>query len=229
MVKRAAFTFIELIFAIVIISVVVMSLPVMSNLLSKGVETNIVQEAIFAAATEINEVTSYHWDDNSVDTNYSRAGVINVDNSCESNTSKQRYRLRPGHILQVYHRQCIQNLALSAADANISKTASVDDVAEALKNALQDSTATSVSTDASGYKDIYKTQVSVEHNVSTLSNIKINNATPTTASADLQDNIKRITVTIWGRDSNGNYTVKLTSLRTYIANIGEVDYYKRSY
>jgi len=224
MVKRAAFTFIELIFAIVIISVVVMSLPVMSNLLTKSTESNVVQEAIFAAATELSELTTYHWDDNSIDENTSRAGIINVDSSCEDDDTNSRYRLRPGHILEAYHRKCIKDLTLSSADANVSDTLSVDDVALTLKNALENSDGTVVEANAEGYKDEYKTKVTIDHDVTSLSNITINNAAPRTSTTDLAKNIKKITVVI--KDQNDK---DLTALSSYIANIGEVDFYKRSY
>jgi len=224
MVKRAGFTFIELIFAIVIVSVVVMSLPVISTFLTKSTETNIVQEAIFAASTELNELTTYHWDDNSLDPNSSLAAVINVDNSCEDDNTSTRYHFRPGHILQPYHRKCINDLLLIAADSNISDTASIDDIVQTFKTALEDMSGAGLKATAQGYKDVYKTKISVEHNISTLSNIKINNTTPITSNTNLAKNIKKITVLITSQDDKN-----LTSLSTYITNIGEVDFYKRSY
>jgi len=78
-VRRAAFTLIELIFAIVIIAISVISLPMMSQTVAKGIDANIVQEAIFAAATELNEAVTAHWDEASmeVNTTTSFAKVIN--------------------------------------------------------------------------------------------------------------------------------------------------------
>ena len=67
MVRRAAFTLIELIFAIVIIAISVISLPMMSQTVSEGIDANIVQEAIFASATELNEAVTAHWDENSIE------------------------------------------------------------------------------------------------------------------------------------------------------------------
>jgi len=224
MVKRAAFTFIELIFAIVIISVVVMSLPIISTFLTKNTETNLVQEAIFAASTELNELTSYHWDDNSLDENASLAAVINVDNSCEDDNTSNRYHFRPGHILQPYHRRCVDDLTLNAADSNISETIAVDEVAQVLKTALEDMSNASLQATAEGYKDVYKTLISVEHNTSKLTNIQINNSAPTTSNTTLSKNVKKITVLIKSQDDTN-----LSSLSTYITNIGEVDFYKRSF
>ncbi len=207
MVKRAGFTLIELIFAIVIISVVVMSLPKMSQLLTKNMDTNLVQEAVFAAATEIQEATTYHWDDNSLnDENASRAGVINLDNTCEDNTSSTRYRLRPGHILQPYHRVCIEDLTKGATNTNSNTHIfSVSDINQSSHQIFTDNI-----TSQEGYKYTYTSQIDIDNS-------------PSFANTTHQ-NLKKITVTI--KDSEGNI---LTSLSSYVANIGEVDYYKRSY
>ena len=62
---RQAFTLIELIFAIVIIGIATLSLPMMSQVISKGSEKSLTQEAIFIAFTEITKVTSAAWDENS--------------------------------------------------------------------------------------------------------------------------------------------------------------------
>jgi len=208
MVKRAGFTLVELIFAIVIISTVVITLPMMSQLLTKNMDSNLVQEAIFAAATELHEATTKHWDENSIDngSSSSLAGVINIDGSCETNNTSPRYRLRPGHILQPYHRKCLNNLTQIELDTNTN-----DDI-----DAVEDSKVTDAAifeydtTSQSGYKDSYTSSLDVIYDP------QINSV--------VNPNLKKITVTI--KDSDGN---TITSLTSYIANIGEVDYYKRSY
>jgi len=208
MVKRAGFTFIELIFAIVIISVVVISLPKMSQLLTKNMDTNLIQEAIFAAATELHEATTKHWDENSLDSTSSvyLAGVIDTDGNCESNSSSPRYRLRPGHILQPYHRRCLNNLSQAEVDTNTN--AAVDAVEDSKHNDV--SIFLNPTPSQSGYKDNYTSSLSVTYNP--------------VLNGIARPNLKRITVTI--KDSSGK---TLTSLTSYVANIGEVDYYKRSY
>jgi len=208
-VKRAGFTFIELIFAIVIISVAVMSLPIMSQLLTKNMDTNLVQEAIFAAATELNEATTKHWDENSIDTTLSSPleTVINIDGTCEANQLSSRYRLRPGHIIDAYHRHCLSNLAQIAANA---KTNPAVDAVEDSEHAYQ-SIFLNPTPSQSGYKDDYQSELNVSYS-------------PSFAGANRQ-NLKKITVTI--KKSDGN--TPIISLSTYVANIGEVDFYKRSY
>ena len=208
MVKRAGFTFIELIFAIVIVSVVVMSLPKMSQLLSKNMDTNLVQEAIFAAATELHEATTKHWDENSIENTSSvyLAGVIHTtDNSCETNSTNPRYRLRSGHILQPYHRRCLNDLTQTEADSNTTAVDAVEDSIHTAQSIFLNPTPSQ-----SGYKDNYTSDLVITYSP--------------TFDGTARPNLKQITVTI--KNSSGT---TLTSLTSYVANIGEVDYYKRSY
>jgi len=124
-VRRYAFSLIELIFAIVVISIAVISLPMMIQTTSKGIQGNLTQEAIFASSTKLNEIISYPWDDNSMQkgTIFSRVIWTSV-NDCNSTT-----KLRLGHILQQQHRRCLDSnysliqptavLGMEANDNNI--------------------------------------------------------------------------------------------------------------
>ncbi|MDD5400776.1 MAG: type II secretion system protein [Sulfurimonas sp.] len=197
---RFAFTMIELIFAIVIISIAVLSLPVMIQVTSKGIENNIVQEAIFAASAELTGATSYYWDKNSMyDSNLSRySRVIDINDDCENNASNQRYRLRLGHIAQPYHRRCLENLAIDPADTNDTIFPNLDNAATTGYLDIFDNT----NSEAAGYKNTYTRNVSITRTGYT----------------------KKITVTV--KNSSGDI---ITLLNTYSANIGEVDYFKRRF
>lgn len=188
---------IELIFAIVVVSIVVLTLPIMIQMVSKGVEDNIVQEAIFAASTELMESTSYYWDANSMqDNNLSNLErVINISNVCESNTSNPRYGLALGHIAQLYHRRCLENSTTSPADSPSALFPNLDN-AEHVDNLMF----TYDTTDSVGYKEDYHSTVDVTRT----------------------NDVKVITITV---TTSGGDTI--TRLRTYSANIGEVDFYKR--
>ncbi|WP_457750332.1 prepilin-type N-terminal cleavage/methylation domain-containing protein [Sulfurimonas sp.] len=208
MVRRYAFTMIELIFAIVIISITVISLPMMNQAISKGIDSNLLQEAIFAAATELNEVTTTQWDEASIDENTSRfiSQVINLDGSCENNNSKERYRLKPGHILEPLHRKCLNDLTQAELDSNTnSKVDAVEDKAHDYKEIFLNLTP-----GQEGYKQKYKSSVVVSYD-------------PIFNGA-VRPNMKKITITV--KDTNNN---TVTSLFTYVANIGGIDYYKRTY
>ncbi|MDO8454134.1 MAG: hypothetical protein Q7S59_06140 [Sulfurimonas sp.] len=202
--SKSAFSMIELIFAIVIIGISVISLPMMTQATSKGVEGNLVQEAIFAASAQLNQVLSYQWDENAIDGNDTLSKVV-----CPVGTT------RLGLINQPLHRKCIVNnisttLGLEPGET-ISTADDIDDMNGITNNIFIDSGGGSV-TSFQGYKNNYSTTINVENNaIFGTSNI----ANP---------NIKKVTVSI--TDSSGNL---ITLLKTYSANIGEIDYYKRSY
>lgn len=201
MVKRYAFTMVELIFAIVIIAISVMSLPMITQVTSKGVESNIVQEAIFSAATELNQVSTYYWDENSFDANTTLARVIDLGD-CNSTT-----RLRLGHINQPYHRRCLDSNLTAPTDlADAGIIPDLDDTEHGAQNIF-----TNTTTHEHGYKARYNSAVDV-----TRTNVDFNG---------INQNIKRITITITNPD-NGN---TITKLNAYNANIGEIDYYKKRY
>ena len=209
MVRRAAFTLIELIFAIVIIAISVISLPMMSQTVSEGIDANLVQEAIFAAATELNEAVTAHWDENSIETgmpNSAARVIATAIGMCENNATLSTFRQMPGHINQPLHRRCLDANASVTAPSNAAATAvnSLDDMEHGDRNITIGSTP-----DAEGYKEIYQSNVVVS---------------PSANFNGVNNNIKSIVSTV--KDEDGN-TIAL--LRTYSANIGEVDYYKRNY
>lgn len=195
---RFAFTMIELIFAIVVISIAVITLPMMAQMTSKGIEENIVQEAIFAASAELMGATGYYWDANSMyDNNLSHLErVIDIGSLCENNSSDPDYRLRPGHVNQPYHRRCLDS-TIGPANASSAIFPNLDNL---VNRTLFENVLAAGSRDA-GYKGSYNTDVNI------------------TRTGD----IKNITVSI---TSGGN---TITSLSTYSANIGEIDFYKRRF
>ncbi|MEN8303594.1 MAG: prepilin-type N-terminal cleavage/methylation domain-containing protein [Campylobacterota bacterium] len=203
---RSAFTLIELIFAIVIIAISVISLPMMSQTVSKGIDANLVQEAIFGAATKLNEAVAAHWDDNSLEPGKPNSFARVIDDGTCLNTPLA-YRQMPGHINQPLHRRCLDSSATTPANTDVNADiTSLDD----MEVTDEEIFISGVSVGAQAYKDIYTSTVAVNINASF--GLTANNP-----------NMKSIVSTI--SDSSGVITV----LRTYSANIGEVDYYKRSY
>ena len=199
--KRFAFTMIELIFAIVIIAISVMSLPMMIQVTQKGIESNILQEAIFAASAELMGATAGCWDEVSMrDINVShlsRVIDIGTSNDCNDTT-----KLRPGHINQPFHRRCLDenSTAIADLDKNITSIYSLDDAAHVAQNIF-----INTATDETGYKELYKSEIDV-------------------SLSSTDNNIKIITATV--TDDDGD---PITVLRTQSANIGEIDYYKRTF
>lgn len=197
---RFAFTMIELIFAIVIMSIAVMSLPMMIQATAKGIEDNIVQEAIFAASAELMGATSYYWDLSSMDdANLSRLErVVDVDGDCNAD------RLRLGHVNQPYHRRCLDSNVTGVANTSDIDFPNLNNAEHGAEVIFTDST-----TDATGYKNSYKSIVSIS---------LIDGA----GNAD--NNIKKITSRVTNSDDEN-----ITVLSTYSANIGEIEYYRRRF
>ena len=200
MVKRYAFTMIELIFAIVIIATSVLSLPMLIQVIGINIERNIAQEAIFASSAELTQILSYNWDTNSMDPDtYLSRVAWGAD--CDATTKK-----RPGHIDQPYHRRCTDNTLGPSVIAS-GNSSFLNDINTTQHPIFINSTAT-----RTGYKKTYNSTINVAYV-----------AFGTTTLAE--ENIKRVRVTV--RDTLTNDIV--TSLNTFSANIGEIDYYKRSY
>ena len=156
--NRFAFTMLELIFAIVIISITILSLPMMSQINEKGMEENIVQEAIFAASTELMGASAGYWDTQSMeDSNYSHISrVIDIDGDCNNITSSKRYRLKTGHIEQPFHRRCVISTTGNCADSSST-------IFPNLNNAEHSSSEIFLNDnpDNSGYKKTYFSKVDV--------------------------------------------------------------------
>ncbi len=199
--SRFAFTMIELIFAIVIIAISVISLPMMTQATSKGIDSSLVQEAIFAASAELMGASAGYWDANStLDAGMtSMSKVINIGNpQCENNASSNRFRLRPGHIPQPKHRRCLDNLAAPAAN---TPNVALPNLDNAVKNNVL--TFTNTATNAAGYKRAYTTTVGVANT----------------------GNVKIVTATI--RDGVSSKTLVVLQMQS--ANIGEVEYHHRNF
>ncbi len=227
MVARKGFSLIELVFAIVIIALTVVSLPTMNDATSKGEETNLVQEAIFAASAQLNQVATYRWDENSQEENVSTSKVVWVSSSDCNETTK----LRPGHIFQQYHRRCLNdkdlrptdesdfaNNASNETDENSSDPNDDDD----LDDTIQD-TATMYegdATTATGYKTDYDSEINVSY-----AGFTGEVGDDSTKEEDSSThNIKKIVIKVKNKDGE-----LITTLSTYSSNIGEVDYIKREF
>jgi len=197
--KRSAFTMIELVFAIVIIAIAVLALPTMNQITSKGIEGNIVQEAIFAASAQLNQAVSYKWDENSSDDNDSYAQVIWLSDSDCNDTTK----LRPGHINQALHRRCRDDKTIRPTYTSDTNDNDLDDQNKTDEQLFSDSAS------SNAYKKDYTLDVKIDDNA--------------TFGGSADENIKKISVAI---KSDAKV---VTKLETFSSNIGEIDFYHRSY
>lgn len=210
---RHAFTLIELIFAIVVIAISVMSLPMMTRVTTAGMESNLVQEAIFASVAEINMATTYIWDENSLidedDVNAtldSLSRVIDVDGTeCPNITldplTGVNILRRNGHV----NRRCIDN-----ADTRVYAGADYQDALETPEHDNFLPAFEGAGSSDTAYKEAYESRLEVNYETDIEMQFGTTNDDP---------NIKELVVTIRNEDQE-----TVTVLRTYSANIGEVAY-----
>lgn len=224
MVKRHAFTMIELIFAIVVIAITVISLPVMIQVNFKGIEGNIKQEAIFATSAKMMQVLSFAWDKNTTDANQSLDYARVMDIGSNNNYTRQDINgiednssiFRIGHVRQGLHRRFF--------DFN-------DAIVLGVNNAIEDQAGTTnlTAVDTQGYKYNMQMSTSVNYFNDTIPAGNFNLSGTTSGLSNIK--LIEIITTIDSND-DGDYTDPTDDqilLRAYATNIGEIDYNKRRY
>ncbi len=145
---KSAFTMIELIFAIVIVGISVLSLPMMMQINSKGIENNIIQEAIFATSARLNYVLSNQWDPNSLEN-----AIVKVIPTSATDCSKDGGKQREGHV----NRFCL-NSGYNSSSPSIGTVGTYSLGGQRVSdNSLLEGGAIN----SSGYKNDYKIDVDV--------------------------------------------------------------------
>lgn len=208
-----AFTMIELIFAIVLIGFVILAIPTMMQSNTKALEGAMAQEAIFVAATELAQLTTYHWDGNSVDTSELRSTskILDMSAGATYNASNP------------YARQSGTVLRIGGLDQDKHRRFFTNDTTPSASGGLHEFNASITGTSgASGYKELYSMDTSISY-VNDLPSSGENFVFSTSAAATVPTNMKMGVVTV-----KSGATV-ITTLRAYAANIGEVDYAKRRF
>ncbi len=201
--KKSAFTLIELIFAIVIISISVMSLPMMTQVTSKGIEANIVQEVIFATGAILTESTTYYWDSHSMDdANTTSNGYSRVVNAGQCIGGGVPYK-RIGHI----NRQCLDDN--TTTPNAIGDSTSIEWAAN-IYNGIDILTGSAA---AATYKDAYSA-TAIVNSCSAGGCVQFGDGLATT-----NNNLKEIEIQV---TPTGSADI-LVRLRAYVANIGEVE------
>ena len=178
----------------------------MTQVISKGVEHNINQEALFAAATKLNEVLSYKWDENVLNSGDTATAQSKTINTGDCNSSEGQ---RAGYVNIMLHRKCLDDLTVrpTAASALGSDSGEVKDIDDAIEN---NASLFSATASATSYKNNYRSSIDV---------IYANFGDTTAAS----QNMKKVTVSIYKDDK------LVTRLSSYSANIGEINYFRRNF
>ncbi|MDD2906067.1 MAG: type II secretion system protein [Sulfurimonas sp.] len=197
---KHAFTLIELIFAIVIIGIAVVSLPTISQVISKGSENSLVQEAVFIAFTEITKVTSSAWDENSRIDNDDYEHIIYCNDTEAATSLLNDFRGRSGNVRILYNTNNSMTIRPTALGYETGETRE-DDVDDYIATAAD---ATGSSGSETGYKFQYKKDIAVD-------------ATSTFGTLANNPNIKKIQINI--NDASNNL---LVSFYVYATNSGSV-------
>lgn len=206
MVKRSAFSMIELIFAIVLIALVVVAVP---GMITRNVQTlsgSLVQQELFIAARTASELLTQPWDTNSIDTTTSRAYTKVLDTAAGgslarvSDAAGNLLPFRIGHIRQDNHRRFHNDPAAAS-----SFPSSYQIPKDSAMPSLPKDTNLSIVSGWSG-----------ENSATFFAN------TPSTAGLAA---VKMATITV----KNTKDTSRTVTLRVYLADIGEYSYASRRF
>jgi prepilin-type N-terminal cleavage/methylation domain-containing protein len=242
---KYAFTMIELIFAIVIIGIVAISIPIIMVTNSKNVEQNLMQEAVLIATTKMDQILTYPWDDRSRDiTGFVLAKTEVLDLGVASPLTPELDRnasdFRVGHFQEALRRKMVPaafsgirpitpvaNLGKNAWDQNLTTDNDIDDFDGQFEDLFH--------AGADNYKNDYRITADVSYVDDTIDYTQVGTTeqifdfdhTPYTLNPT---HIKRVEINVTKRDSAGNLeTTPSVVFRAFATNIGETDYYQRTY
>ncbi len=228
---RRAIAMIELIFAIVIIGIALLAAPQLLATTSKSTQVGIQQEAINEAASYVNMILTYPWDEN--DSNESDQPVLHVTNGdleLDDQGNGRRIGVPPGasRVFRFY----------SGGDKNASSSLGLE-AGESSPNDLDDfngQTQTLVydSSGSGGVDYLEKTTVQMATSIQYVSDSanyaqqSFNYNLPTSALGTGTSNIKEIAVTLTSSSSSPELQ-KTIVLRAFGCNVGSYEYAHRTY
>ena len=214
---KHAFTMIELIFAIVVVGVTMLTIPLMIQANNQAIERTLSGEAIFLASSVAAVATTSVWDNRSIvdtgdDDVYVLAKILDVnDAGTQFGRIDTDSNIRVGGLNENRHRQFFDfNNSAGAPDGGYTRPEQVG--TDVLGLTIDNS-----ASDIAGYKQAY-TVTAERSYVSDAANVL------GIVGSGGRSNLKMIEVTV---PVVGD--VQKVVFRAYIANIGEVDYEKRSF
>ena len=224
--KRPAIAMIELIFALVIMGIVLMSAPQLIATATKSGFTAIQQEAINEAASQVNMIMGYHWDEN--DANESFVDPILTTNGYADLNEYNHTARRKGTPLESYR------TFVRSDGAKLSASTIGTDTGETIGNHDEDdiddfngTTIHLISVETSTADNVETTTIDINttvyYSTDTVSggynqpNITYN---PFTSSGGSTTNIKTITVTLTSNSTATELNEKKIILRAFSCNIG---------
>ena len=222
---RAGFTLIELIFAIVVIAVLVAGVPRIIAQNDVAVESSLVQDGISAVAGTSSAILSFAWDASSANAadplDYAKVvdntgslgrKVVNLPSG--AGTVAVILPLRAGHINQENHRR------FHSANAPVT--------AGAIANIGAIQTTLSSAASAHGYKSAYSIAIAPGYVPDGAANITGAGSTISYNFSDTQvtgpTNMKTAEIKL-----SSSTAANIVTMRVYAANIGEIDFQKRTF
>lgn len=213
---------IELIFAIVIIGIAVAGVPQMIERNSKSLEGNLVQEGVFAASAKAAQLLTYRWDTNSQDPNdlLSHSKILDMPTG-STDFNRTNSIFRKGGITAEAHRRF-----------HSAVTNPVGPVLNGLATGTQNFITGGTSKE--GYKHEFRVNISASYvndgdgsyNTNSPSVVYNFPNFPSTVS-NTPTNMKMVRIALQMLDESGTWK-EMAVLDVYAANIGEIDYYKRT-
>ena len=221
---RPAIAMIELIFAIVIMGIVLMSAPMLISTSSQSTYVGMQQEGINEAASKVNMILSYAWDENNTADSITPPLLFVNGNSAfnPDPTSPKDNRTRVGIPIKssrVFHAD------LNASAIGLDGTESADDIDDFNGESL--SSLVSIESASTDYIESTTVEIttSVSYGSDSFTDGSSYSYVPFALSATAMSNVKNIQVTLTSTDTaNADVLEKTIILKAFSCNIGGISY-----
>ncbi len=236
--SRPAIAMIELIFAIVIIGIVLMTAPMLIRTAAQSGYVAIQQEGIGQAASRVNMIMEYYWDENGTDSN-ERAPILQTGGDAELNNNSNGWRTgTPIQSLRNFRFGSDENLSTTPAlllgsGSEINDMNDIDDFIgidhlEFITSTIEDNLANYIQrgTDINMTIDVVYISDVANYNSQPTMTFDFNTVALTSTSTS---NIKMIEVKLTSADNNVSELDKEIVLRAFSCNIGEYKLEERSF
>ena len=232
---RPAIAMIELIFALVVIGLVMTAAPRLISVATKSSFVAVQQEAINEAASQLNMLLSYHWDENSADEDFLDPILITdspVTDLAELNTTANPNTGRrlgtPKESYRTFIREDGKRLKASAkttfggADDGVNEKDDIDDFHNTTTNLVLIPESTLVTDNVE--KTTIDINTSVDYSLDDTVEGGYNHSTitynPFNSSSGTITNIKSITSVLTSTSGSSELNTKKITLRAFSCNIG---------
>jgi hypothetical protein len=223
---RKGIAMIELIFAIVVMGIAMLSAPMMLTTATKSSQVTFQQESIAVAATHINALLTYAWDEQNTDAAF--ASTLNILSTDSATTALDRNTTLPSIPMLRRKSSLLTSASVLGNDTNETLRDDIDDFNGYNNSLTLTSYGAGSVTGENEYMDInINIQTTVDYgpdrssagasNFNTCSNNGCTFSNPfTTTPIGTTTNVKRITTTL----TSNNVADKQITLKAFVCNIG---------